>query len=184
MKKVDVMLIGVQKCGTTTLADWLSKHSEISFCKEPDFFSKNKDWRSDIDTYHSLFEDDSTISDNIWMEASTTYSWLLEYPEVASRILEYNKNTKFIFIMRNPIERIKSHYIHHRLKAYTTKPFELEVQSNPTYISHSRYAIQIRPFLELFPKENFHFLTYITRGYYAVFIIYNHSITHQYRRGS
>lgn len=161
-KKVNTIILGVQKCGTTTLSHYLSQHPEINFCKqkEPDFFSKGNDWTKELKSYHQLYtSSENSAKKKIWMEASTTYSWLLEYPEVPKRLLEYNKNLKFIYIMRDPIARIKSHYLHHRLKAYTNKPFEEEVINNPTYLAHSKYAMQIRPFLELFPFENFHFMT-------------------------
>jgi hypothetical protein len=160
-KKVGAMILGVQKCGTTTLSHYLSQHPEINFCKqkEPEFFSKNIDWSTDLNNYHKLYASSKIINDKLWVEASTTYSWLLEYPEVPKRLLSYNNELKFIFILRDPVARIKSHYLHHRLKAYTKSTFEEEVLKNPTYIAHSKYATQIRPFLELFPKENFLFTT-------------------------
>ena len=37
--------------------------------------------------------------------------------------------------------------------------FESEVIKNQTYISHSMYAAQLKPFIKLFPIENFLFLT-------------------------
>lgn len=161
MKQVSAVILGVQKCGTTSLSHYLSQHPEINFCKEkePDFFSKSNDWRKELESYHKLFLSLKNSQKKTWIEASTTYSWLLEYPKVPRRLLEYNKNLKFIFIVRDPIARIKSHYLHHRLKAYTNKSFEEEVINNPTYLAHSKYAMQIRPFLELFPFENFHFMT-------------------------
>ena len=45
--KVNFMIIGAMKCGTTTLVAILQDHPEIGFCKikEPQFFCKNKDWK-------------------------------------------------------------------------------------------------------------------------------------------
>lgn len=151
--KAEFFLIGSQKSGTTTLSYQLSQHPEIAFCqnKEPDFFSKNKKWKTSIDEYHKLY---NPSNNQICGEGSTTYSWLLEYPETASRIQEYNPNAKIIYLMRHPVDRVVSHYTHHFLKARTTLPKEQEVFNFPTYINHSRYAIQLRPYLELFPKKN------------------------------
>ena len=44
MKLVDFIIIGVQKSGTTSLAEWLNCHSQLSLCsqKEPDFFFANR----------------------------------------------------------------------------------------------------------------------------------------------
>ncbi|BDZ74644.1 hypothetical protein GCM10025856_23630 [Methylophaga marina] len=40
--KVDFMIIGAQKCATTTLFDILNKHPQLEGCaeKEPGFFAK------------------------------------------------------------------------------------------------------------------------------------------------
>ena len=147
------ILIGSQISGTTSLSHQLSQHAEIDFCKhkEPDFFSKNDNWKDQIADYHSLYQ---PAPGKICGEGSTTYTWLLEYPDTALRIFEYNPEMKLIYIMRHPVERIVSHYTHHLLKARTKFSMEQEIFEVPTYIDHSRYAIQLRPYLELFPTKN------------------------------
>lgn len=150
---VDFMLIGAQKSGTTSLSYQLAQHLEVSFCKkkEPQFFSKEIDWINHIDKYHALF---NHAPDKIYGEASTTYTWMPQYPKTAQRLFAYNPNMKLIYIMRQPVERIISHYTHHLLRARTTFPKEREVFEIPEYINHSRYAVQIKPYLELFPRKN------------------------------
>ena len=56
--RVDFMIIGAMKCGTTTLAQRLAAHRQVSFStiKEPCFFNERSDWREKIDRYHRLFE--------------------------------------------------------------------------------------------------------------------------------
>jgi hypothetical protein len=158
-KLVNFMIIGVQKCGTTSLSSHITKHPQINFCKqkEPDFFSKNSNWHKQLKEYHSLF--DCANPGCILGEASTTYSWLLEYPDTPNRLFKYNPDLRFVYIVRDPVERIRSHYMHHYLKARTKYGFLEEVLSDPTYINHSRYAIQIRQYIELFGKDSFYFLT-------------------------
>ncbi len=150
---VDFMLIGAQKSGTTSLSYQLAQHPQISFCKhkEPNFFSKTFDWQGHIDEYHGLYE---RSQGKIYGEGSTTYSWLPEYPETPYRLHAYNPNLKLIYIMRQPVDRTISHYTHHLLRARTKHSKEREVFEDPTYINHSRYSVQIRPYLELFPREN------------------------------
>ena len=55
--KVDFIIIGAMKCGTTSLAEILKCHPDISFSKikEPHFFHRAKDWRKELDQYHKLF---------------------------------------------------------------------------------------------------------------------------------
>jgi hypothetical protein len=79
--------------------------------------------------------------------------------------------------MRQPVERIISHYTHHLLRARTQYPKEREVFEVPTYINHSRYALQIRPYLELFPRENLLliiFEEYIKNPLPTLYTIANH----------
>jgi len=146
------MLIGAQKAGSTSLAHQIAQHPQIEFCKhkEPDFFSKTKDWKDNLQKYHSLF---NQTQGQICGEGSTTYTWIPEYPRTAWRIHAYNPDVKLIYIMRHPVERTISHYFHHFLRARTKNPKEQEILKVPTYINHSRYAMQLRPYLELFPKE-------------------------------
>lgn len=147
------MLIGAQKSGTTSLTYQLAQHPQVGFCKhkEPQYFSMSKDWAANLDEYHKLY----TFSPGKkYGEGSTAYSWLPEYPETAQRLHKYNPNLKLIYLMRHPVERTLSHYTHHLLRARTRYPKEREVFEDPTYVSHSRYAVQLRPYLELFPKEN------------------------------
>jgi len=150
---VDFMLIGAQKSGTTSLSYQLAQHPQISFCKhkEPGYFSRSDDWVVTLDQYHALYD---YSPGKIYGEGSTNYTWLSKYPETASRLHEYNPNLKLIYIMRQPVERIISHYTHHLLRARTRYEKEKEVFEIPEYINHSRYALQIKPYLELFPKEN------------------------------
>jgi hypothetical protein len=150
---VDFILIGAQKSGTTSLSHQLAQHPQISFCrhKEPNFFSKSPDWAAILADYHALYEQ---APGKLYGEGSTTYTWLLEYPETAKRLYAYNPNLKLIYLMRQPVERIVSHYTHHLLRARTRYPQDEELFAVPTYINHSRYALQIRPYLELFPREN------------------------------
>jgi hypothetical protein len=160
---VGAIILGVQKCGTTTLANWLAQHPGVTFCsqKEPDFFSRNEDWKEKLSEYHQLYSSASAHSTKkLWIEASTSYSWFLEFPEVADRLFEYNPTLKFIYIVREPISRIVSHYKHNFLKGHTRKLFSVAVIEEPEFIAHSSYETQIRPFIKKFKRENFLFLQF------------------------
>lgn len=151
--QIDFMLIGAQKSGTTSLAYQLAQHPQICFCrtKEPHHFSKSIDWNGSLDEYHKLFD---PYPGQICGEASTTYTWLPQYPDTANRLHTYNPNLKLLYLMRQPVERIVSHYTHRLLRGRTKSPKEAEVLENPIYVNRSRYAVQIRPYLELYNREN------------------------------
>lgn len=105
------MIIGAMKCGTSSLYDYLVGHPEIcpAVIKEPEFFSENQGHGVEVESYKDLFSFDRSIH-KYTLEASTGYT---KYPletNVPKNILEYGISPKFIYIIRNPFERIQSHY--------------------------------------------------------------------------
>lgn len=150
---VDFMLIGAQKCGTTSLAGQLAEHPEVCFCdiKEPGYFQQAEDWRAGLDEYHRLY---SPQNGQICGEGSTMYTFLPEYTDTFLRIHAYNPDVKLIYMMRQPVERIVSHYTHNFVRKIETQPPEIATISDPVYINRSRYSVQIRPYLELFGSDN------------------------------
>jgi hypothetical protein len=101
-------IIGAPKCGTTSLADWLSQHPGIFMCrpKEPHYYSpelvaypvaRSKVW------YENLFA--TATPDQLLGEASTGY---LRSRNAVARILDDNPDAKLIVCLRNPIEMAPS----------------------------------------------------------------------------
>ena len=150
---VDFAIIGAQKCGTTSLAAQLAGHPEICFCeeKEPGYFHQNEDWRSGLEAYHRLY---NPMEGQICGEASTMYTFLPEWQGTHARLFAYNPDLKLIYIMRQPVERVISNYSHNLVRGLVKAPPEAVVFNDPVYINRSRYAVQLRPYLELFPREN------------------------------
>lgn len=107
------IILGAAKAGTTSLFNYLAQHPEILPCgnKEPNFFSKYYD--KGYDWYLSLWNND-TIENKLLLEATVNYTNSPSFPDVSTNMLEFHRNyhvpMKFIYIMREPIERIESHY--------------------------------------------------------------------------
>ncbi len=152
-KKVDFMIIGAQKCGTSSLAFQLAQHSQVCFCKkkEPHYFSRVDNWRENLNQYHSLF---SPREGQLCGEASTSYTCLPIYLNTYTRLYKYNPELKFIYIVRQPVERIISHYSHRYLRGRIKERPETEVWDDLAYLCTSRYGVQIMPYIELFSREN------------------------------
>lgn len=150
--KVDFMIIGAQKCGTTSLATQLAQHPDVCFSrvKEPGYFNRVRRWQSEIDSYHKLF---SAREDQIWGEASTMYTFRPEWEGTHARLHSYNPDLKLIYMMRNPIERVISNYAHNLVRGIVKDKPEEVVLSDPAYINRSRYWMQIEPYLKLFTKD-------------------------------
>lgn len=150
---VDFMVIGAQKAGTTSLAAQLAAHPQVCFCKEkePGFFHKTEDWAEKLDEYHSLYQ---PTPGQLCGEASTYYTFYPEFRETHKRLYDYNPTLKLIYVMRQPVERVISHYTHNRVREIDMRPPEEAVFSDAAYVNRSRYGVQIRPYLELFGPEN------------------------------
>ena len=149
---VDFMVIGAQKCGTSSLAGQLAQHPQICFCskKEPGYFDRTEDWEATLDEYHKLY---SPAAGQICGEASTMYTFIPEWQGTHARLAAYNPDLKLIYMMRQPVERIISQYSHRLVRGTVRDDAEIAVFADPAYVNRSRYAVQIRPYLELFGPE-------------------------------
>lgn len=148
------MIIGAQKCGTTTLYNTLMQHPSIAGCKtkEPHFFSTSKNWRRELNYYESLFPESN--EGMICGEASTSYTFYpLRNKKIWDDIYEYNSKMKLIYIVRRPIDRIISNYMHSYHRGFTEKNIEEAIISDRFYMDVTRYYTQIMPYIKRFGTE-------------------------------
>lgn len=150
--RVDFILIGAQKSGTTSLASQLAAHPQVCFSKvkEPGYFNETDAWEAGLAEYHSLY---NPLPGQICGEGSTMYTFLPEWLETAQRLYQYNPNLKLIYMMRQPVKRIISHYTHNLVRSIEKNDPQTAVLKDPRYINRSRYAVQLRPYIELFGSE-------------------------------
>ena len=111
--KLNFVVPGFSKCGTTTLCSLLNEHPEVFIPKEkePAFFAYNytKGWK----WYEESFW--SAKPEQMCGEGSTFYT-AEEFAEVAcQRMLDAYPDLKFIFLARDPIKRLESSFreMHH-----------------------------------------------------------------------
>jgi hypothetical protein len=147
------MIIGAMKCGTTSLYLYMQDHPQIcpAFQKEPEFFSENQSHKVDVEHYNDLFSFDISTH-KYTLEASTGYTKYPQEPQVAKNIYEYDIKPKFIYIMRNPFERILSHISHIKFKQGESLP-PLTIESEHL-INTSRYFLQLEQYRQYFPVDN------------------------------
>ena len=96
-------ILGAPKCGTTSMAAWLSEHRQVFMpvAKEPHFF--NTDDRQDVatlDAYKALFAD-ATPGHRAIGEASV---WYLSSSVAVTNILRLCPDARFLVMLRNPVE--------------------------------------------------------------------------------
>lgn len=150
--KVNLMIVGAMKCGTTTLAELLNHHPSVSVAKnkEPHYFSQES-WKNGIEKYHELFD----ASKPIWCDASTSYTCFPEFNlNIWEDIFEYNPYVKFIYIVRDPLERIVSNYMHLYERGYIDNDFQEALINVPSIINRGKYYMQIKPYIDVFGSSN------------------------------
>jgi len=152
--KPNFLAIGAQKSATSTLCDLLARHPDVFVTdpKEPYFFSHDEVWAKGMAWYESLF--DGARGERAVGEGSTTYTMRFLYPNAAERIAEHLPEAKLLYIVRNPLERTASHWVHMRSRGgRETRPFGVAVREAPEYLDNSMYLRQIDVYRRWWPDE-------------------------------
>jgi hypothetical protein len=156
-------LIGAQKAGTTSLAGLLAEHPDLTLSrpKEPDFYTGR--WNKGLDWYRSRFPD---AGNAVLLDASTSYSMAPVVPDersimndVPRRIFELRPDARFIYIVRDPVDRAISAYWHAVRNGDERRPIQESLTEDSMYLRASRYAFQLERYLAFFSKEQFLVLT-------------------------
>ena len=61
---------------------------------------------------------------------------------------------KLIYMMRHPIDRLVSHYLHAWLERRVQMPINQALDQHPELIDYGRYSMQLEPFLMAYEPEN------------------------------
>lgn len=155
--KVSLLGIGAPKAGTSWIARCLDEHPEIAIPKkEINFFNKN--YEKGLDYYHQFFKNFPKSYKAVG-EFSPNY---LCDPRAAKRIFEYNPDIRLIVILRNPIDRAFSHFLHEVRagQAELKKGLIHEMKTHKEYLLHGFYAKHLEPYLRYFGVEKMKVLVY------------------------
>lgn len=149
----NLIVIGGLKCGTTSLHHYLALHPQIAMSrpKELNFFVAELNWELGPQWYASHFERAAPVRG----ESSPHYTNLPRFAGVAERMREtLGEDVRIVYMVRDPIERILSHYLHNVGAGYEARPIEEALaDAQSSYIARTRYAMQVRPFIDAFGAE-------------------------------
>lgn len=148
------LIIGAMKAGTTSLYHYLREHPQVympSF-KAPEFFAGRAHFKRGIEWYAKQFASAGPEAIAVG-EASNVYTKYPHYEGVPKRIAEHIPEARLIYVVRDPIERIRSHYQTRAAEGTEKAPFDHAIFDNPIYLDYSRYAFQLEQYLEYFPRE-------------------------------
>ena len=164
MSLPNFVCIGSPKSCTTSLFEILKQHPEIglSSFKEPHFFDTDLNWEKGVDWYKKNYFE-GLGSKKAVGEFTPSY---LSSPVCIERIQNtLNKDVKFIVILRDPVSRSYSHYLHTKRDEYEKLSFldSLEKEEerlkifreNKDDVSFSRFSYKYSSMYGLHLKEYF-----------------------------
>ena len=164
--RLDFILAGAQKSGTTALHYFLSKHPNITMGdqQEMHFFDDDEKFAgaNDYDLLHRHFP--RVARSTIAGECTPSY---LYWKPAAERIWQYNPKIKLLVLLRNPIDRAFAHWNMQRFKGREPLDFleavkeeKIRIAGAPpiearrfAYVDRGLYAQQLERFFQFFPRE-------------------------------
>lgn len=175
--KPNTFIIGAQKGGTSSLHTYLAKHPNVVSAHEKELHFFSGGLKPNIDNYkkgklwyRSNYPLVTSNNKSVVLDSTPFYSF---HPLAAARIKRFDSNAKFIFLLRDPVERAISHYYHtvrhgfekkSILDALTSEESRLQaalLEENfkelsyrvHSYKTRGLYLDQIKRYLKFFPKE-------------------------------
>jgi Sulfotransferase family len=146
------LVIGATKCGTESLHAYLSGHPEVFIHpKELRYFTREFNLERGADWYREQFS--AAGSALAIGEGSNAYTRDPVYGGAAARIHRALPNVRLIYVIRHPIDRIRSHYRHRLVQGTEWRSPEAALREDPAYLAASCYGRQLELYRRHFPAE-------------------------------
>jgi hypothetical protein len=148
-----LLVIGAQKAGTQSLTHYLSLHPQTWMCRrELDFFSDDATWVRGVEWYAGAIAapDDAGL---VVGETSPSYAMGRAFPRTVERVAATLPDVRLVYLLRDPIERMRSAYQHGLASGAESRPMREALLEDPFYLDASSYAAQIERYLERLPAE-------------------------------
>jgi hypothetical protein len=148
-----LLVIGAQKAGTQSLTHYLSLHPQTWMCRrELDFFSDDATWARGVEWYAGEIAapDDPRL---VVGETSPSYAMARAFPHTVERVAATLPDVRLVYLLRDPIERMRSAYQHGLASGVESRPMREALLDDPFYLDASSYAAQIERYLDRLPAE-------------------------------
>jgi hypothetical protein len=156
----DFVIIGAMKSATSTLHVQLSKVPGIAMStpKEPCFFSDDEVFARGEAWYDACFG--HAGPGDLRGESSTHYTKLPTLPRACARLHERRPDAKLVYVIRHPIDRLISHYVHGWTEGWYRGDLESAIAADSTLVDYGRYAMQLEPWLKAFGPDRILLVAY------------------------
>ncbi|MFB6248347.1 MAG: sulfotransferase [Salinibacter sp.] len=161
----DFFVLGVAKGGTTSLHDYLRQHPTLflPYVKELHFFDDDAGFSSGLDRYLQYFAE---TGDQLTGEATPSYFRHVDPVAGRVRSLYGGAPPRFLLLLRDPVARAYSHYLHNVSEGREPLSFEEALDAERAdpdakrrawkgYFSDGVYADTLAKWFERFPRERF-----------------------------
>jgi hypothetical protein len=151
----NLVVIGAMKCGTSSFHEYLDAHPHIGMSrpKELDFFVSGTGgaWERGVAWYAGHFDAGQPVRG----EASPNYAKWPMYPGVPERMHALLPDARLIYLVRDPVERITSHYVHAVTTGRERRSLDAALADldDNWYVTCTRYAMQLGRFLEHYRRD-------------------------------
>ena len=152
----DIILIGAMKCATSTVSAWLEAHRDVFMVRgqDPNYFSRDEIWARGADWYASLFAD--ARPGQLLAEGSNNYTSDALYPQAAARLAAACPGARLVYLVRDPVARILSHWTQVRADqgdAVPADPNRAVAEQPERFVTPSLYWRQIQAYRRYFPDD-------------------------------
>ncbi len=147
------VIVGAMKAGTTTLFDWLGQHDAVRLSgnKEPEVLLRG---RNALEC-SQLYRDVLPGGEGVKGEASAKYADPEWIARVANALRELNPSCKVIYILRDPEERLRSHFRHEVLRGRVEGDLAREVlKPGNKFVDRSLYSKCLDVLFETSTRKN------------------------------
>lgn len=173
VKIIDVMIVGAEKAGTTSLAAYLGNHPNICTHKkrEMNYFVVDEEFKNGYSHAYERYYLDCAKESKLILGKSVG---ICTNAYAVKRLYEHNPNMHLIFVLRNPIDRAYSAYWYSRRRGWEDcETFEAAIQremqgtsvdterrNSTTYLANGNYIEQIQLLQKFFAKSQIHIFTF------------------------
>jgi len=165
------LMIGAQRCGTTSLQQYLDAHPLVSsarFTKGTHFF--DRDYPRGVDWYRSHFPTSTAQNlrriqrHGLPMLTGESCSYYIFHPLALERIAETLPRARIIVMLRDPVSRAYSQYNHEVARGFETLSFEEALEREAERLAGEAERMVADPGYD---SHSYRHHSYALRGHYV-----------------
>jgi Sulfotransferase family len=155
MTRPTFVVIGAMKAGTVSLSHYLDEHPDVFLGRggvfgEPNFFVAERNWPRGRGWYESLFDGAGGVA--ALGECSPSYTMAPAFSGVPERMAQVIPNARLVYVVRDPIARMQSMYMHQVSAGRERRRPEVALLDD-RYLAPSQYGFQLAAFLDHFDRS-------------------------------